>query len=70
MMRYNFGNIRELENTIERAMLLTEGRSIGSVDRGSAKCPARPAAVTRRPSKIPPTGIALRTSSGTPSSRR
>src|SRR6266705_2781096 len=33
LMRYNWpGNIRELENTIERAMLLAEGRSIAGVD--------------------------------------
>ena len=33
LMRYNWpGNIRELENTIERAMLLAEGRSIASDD--------------------------------------
>src|SRR6187200_1346820 len=33
LLRYNWpGNIRELENTIERAMLLAEGRSIAAED--------------------------------------
>jgi DNA-binding NtrC family response regulator len=62
LMRYNWpGNIRELENTIERAILLAEGRSIASGDlrlgevatAGGSRDHA--AAVV----KIPPTGIPL-----------
>jgi DNA-binding NtrC family response regulator len=61
LMRYNWpGNIRELENTIERAMLLAEGRSIAALDLRLGETP--PIGTGRDHSavvKIPPTGIPL-----------
>jgi two-component system response regulator AtoC len=61
LMRYNWpGNIRELENTIERAMLMAEGHAIASVDLRLGEMPTagsgrEQASVV----KIPPTGIPL-----------
>ena len=61
LMRYHWpGNIRELENAIERAMLLADGTHIAAGDlrlgdSATAGSPREPASVI----KIPPTGIAL-----------
>src|SRR5574339_614649 len=60
-MRYHWpGNIRELENAIERAMLLADGTQIASEDlrlgdTGATGSPRESASIL----KIPPTGIPL-----------
>src|SRR3954462_15947700 len=61
LMRYNGpGNIRELENPIERAILLAEGRSIASGDlRLGEVATAGGSRDQASVVKIPPTGIAL-----------
>jgi DNA-binding NtrC family response regulator len=62
LLRYNWpGNIRELENSIERAILMTESSQIGAEDLRLGEIPV--AGQTGRESlqlvKIPPSGISL-----------
>src|SRR5919106_1733368 len=61
LMRYNWpGNIRELENSIERAVLLSEGPQVTSADlRLGELSTSAPAGDGSPVVKIPPTGIAL-----------
>ena len=61
LMRYNWpGNIRELENTIERAMLLAESRTIATGDLRLGDTPASGTGREQAPVvKIPPSGIPL-----------
>jgi len=61
LMRYNWpGNIRELENAIERGVLMTENAQLTSVDLRLGELSTSPSSGDASPViKIPPTGIAL-----------
>jgi DNA-binding NtrC family response regulator len=61
LMRYNWpGNIRELENTIERAILLAEGKSIASADLRLGEVATAGSTRDHAPVvRIPPSGIPL-----------
>ena len=60
LMRYNWpGNIRELENAIERAMLLTDGAQITAEDLRLGEMTSTQGGGGQSPVKIPPSGIPL-----------
>src|SRR6187455_2586153 len=61
LMRYNWpGNIRELENSIERAVLMSDGSQVTSNDLRLGELSTSTATSDGSPVvKIPPTGIAL-----------
>ena len=61
LMRYNWpGNIRELQNTVERAMLLAENSTIAASDLRLGDASTSSSGREQAPVvKIPPTGIPL-----------
>src|SRR4030095_1563057 len=61
LMRYNWpGNIRELENAIERAVLMAEGSQLSATDLSLGELTTgQPTGDPSPVVKIPPTGIAL-----------
>src|SRR6187399_1238204 len=61
LMRYNWpGNIRELENSIERAVLMSDGSQVSSTDlRLGELSTSTPNGESNPVVKIPPTGIPL-----------
>ncbi len=63
LLRYNWpGNIRELENSIERAILMTEGQFIASDDLRLGEAATAGSTTPREASslvKIPPAGVPL-----------
>ncbi|HTL03823.1 MAG TPA: helix-turn-helix domain-containing protein, partial [Vicinamibacterales bacterium] len=63
LMRYNWpGNIRELENAIERALLMTEGQNIAAEDLRLGEVATAGGTGARDAStlvKIPPSGVPL-----------
>ena len=60
LMRYNWpGNIRELENVVERAVLLTDSTTVGLADLQIGDQQSSSSAEKAPAIRIPPTGIPL-----------